>query len=176
MNNKKLLFEYLVFRLDEWDKQMNNTNKIQLSKLRLQKILFLVCACNATNENRRLLNVFDKFYALPYGPVEMDIYEAMKKEGSFQNIHFIDNNCEYNKFDESIFSELLYEERKWVDDAIQKFKSENKKYLTMPVFDLVEITHQWTIWKISMDIAQLLGRKQVKMYADEICNSLIKSF
>ena len=46
----------------------------------------------------------------------------------------------------------------------------------MPVFDLVEITHQWTIWKISMDIAQLLGRKQVKMYADEICNSLIKSF
>ena len=88
MSNKKLLFEYLVFRLDEWKKQLNNTNKILLSKLRLQKILFLVCACDATNENRRLLDVFDNFYALPYGPVEMDIYEAMKEDGSFQNIHF----------------------------------------------------------------------------------------
>lgn len=176
MDKKYLLFEYLVFRLDEWKKQLNNTNKILLSKLRLQKILFLVCACDATNENKRLLDVFDNFHALPYGPVEMDIYEAMKEDGSFQNIHFTGNNCEYNIFNESIFSELSYEERRWVDDAIKKFKSENKKYLTMPVFDLVEITHKWTVWSISMDIAELLGKKQMKMSAEEICDSLNKAF
>ena len=61
MDKKYLLFEYLVFRLDEWKKQLNNTNKILLSKLRLQKILFLVCACDATKENFKLLNIFNNF-------------------------------------------------------------------------------------------------------------------
>ena len=75
--NKNLLFEYLVFRLDEWKKNIENTGKSvpAFTKLRLQKILFLVCAWNATNTERKLLNVFNNFYDLPYGPVEMDVYE-----------------------------------------------------------------------------------------------------
>lgn len=48
--NKNLLFEYLVFRLDEWKKNIENTGKSvpAFTKLRLQKILFLVCAWNVT--------------------------------------------------------------------------------------------------------------------------------
>lgn len=30
----------------------------------------------------------------------------------------------------------------------------------MPVFDLVEITHKWTVWSISMDIAELFGKNK----------------
>lgn len=44
--DKNLLFEYLVFRLDEWKKNIESTGKSvpAFTKLRLQKILFLVCA------------------------------------------------------------------------------------------------------------------------------------
>lgn len=176
MDKKYLLFEYLVFRLDEWNKQLNNTNKIQLSKLRLQKILFLVCACDATKENFKLLNIFDNFSALPYGPVEIDIYETMKRDNAFEHLHFIENRCVYKDLNESMFETISKDERGWIDDAIQKFKDEGKEYLTMPVFDLVEITHKWTVWSISMDIAELLGKKQMKMSAEEICDSLNKAF
>ena len=87
--SKNLLFEYLVFRLDEWKKKIESTGKSvpAFTKLRLQKILFLVCAWNTTNADRKLLNVFNSFCALPYGPVEMDIYEAMKSNRAFQYIN-----------------------------------------------------------------------------------------
>lgn len=51
--NKNLLFEYLVFRLDEWKKKIEKRNEKvpAFTKLRLQKILFLVCAWNVENTN-----------------------------------------------------------------------------------------------------------------------------
>ena len=95
--NKNLLFEYLVFRLDEWKKKIEKRNEKvpTFTKLRLQKILFLVCAWNVENTNRKLLNIFDQFYALPYGPVEIDIYDAMKSNQTFQHISFNCNECIY---------------------------------------------------------------------------------
>ena len=88
--DKNLLFEYLVFRLDEWKKNIEKRNEKvpAFTKLRLQKILFLVCAWNVENTNRKLLNIFNQFYALPYGPVEIDIYEAMKNNQTFKHISF----------------------------------------------------------------------------------------
>ena len=83
--DKNLIFEYLVFRLDEWKKYLekNGFKVPAFTKLRLQKVLFLVCAWNTSNSEKKLLNIFNNFCALPYGPVEMDIYEAMRTNNVF---------------------------------------------------------------------------------------------
>lgn len=176
--NKVLLFEYLVFRLNEWKKTIEEagTKVPAFTKLRLQKILFLVCAWETTNKDMRLLSVFDNFYALPYGPVEMDIYEAMKNHQDFQHIVFNGNECVYSKLESCLFSSISNVYREWIDEAVDDFIKNDRKYLTMPVFDLVNITHKWSAWKIMMDIAAFLGTKKEKMSVECICNSSIKAF
>lgn len=176
--NKNLLFEYLVFRLDEWKKNIEKRNEKvpAFTKLRLQKILFLVCAWNVENTNRKLLNIFNQFYALPYGPVEIDIYDAMKNNKIFQHISFNGNECIYCKLESAMFASISSVHRKWIDEALDDFIKNNRKYLTMPVFDLVDITHRWSAWRITMDIATFLGKKIEKMSVKSICCSSIKAF
>lgn len=176
--NKNLLFEYLVFRLDEWKKNIEKRNEKvpAFTKLRLQKILFLVCAWNVENTNRKLLNIFNQFYALPYGPVEIDIYDAMKNNKIFQHISFNSNECIYCKLESAMFASISSVHRKWIDEAMDDFVKNDRKYLTMPVFDLVDITHRWSAWRITMDIATFLGKKIEKMSVKSICCSSIKAF
>lgn len=171
--NKNLLFEYLVFRLDEWKKKIEKRNEKvpAFTKLRLQKILFLVCAWNVENTNRKLLNIFDQFYALPYGPVEIDIYEAMKNNKIFQHINFNGNECIYSKIESSVFTSVSSRYRKWIDEAVDNFIKNDRKYLTMPVFDLVELTHKWSVWQIAMQYAKLCGHNSEKMTSLEIIES-----
>lgn len=176
--DKNLVFEYLVFRLNEWKLKLEKDNiKVPVfTKLRLQKILFLICAWKAESSNRKLLKIFNKFYALPYGPVEMDIYEAMKDRISFQYIYFDGNECIYDNLEESMFVVVSKECRNLIDEAVDDFSKDHRQYLTMPVFDLVDITHRWSAWKITMDIATFLGNKKEKMSVECICRSSIKAF
>lgn len=176
--DKNLIFEYLIFRLNEWKLKLEKDNiKVPLfTKLRLQKILFLVCAWKAESTNRKLLKIFNQFYALPYGPVEMDIYEAMKNRKYFHNICFDGNECIYENLDESMFVGVSKECRSLIDEAVDDFSKDHRQYLTMPVFDLVDITHRWSAWKITMDIATFLGNKKEKMSEECICRSTIKAF
>lgn len=176
--DKYLIFEYLIFRLNEWKLKLEKDNiKVPLfTKLRLQKILFLVCAWKAESTNRKLLKIFNQFYALPYGPVEMDIYEAMKNRKYFHNICFDGNECIYENLDESMFVGVSKECRSLIDEAVDDFSKDHRQYLTMHVFDLVDITHRWSAWKITMDIATFLGNKKEKMSEECICRSSIKAF
>lgn len=168
---KKDLFEYLIFRLEKWKKKIGENQVPVFSKLRLQKILFLVCTCMATNEEKKLLSIFDDFYALPYGPVEIEIYEAMKQNKGFRYISFKGNECVYNKLEDSMFDNLPIKERKWIDEAVDKFIAEKRNYLTIPVFDLVDITHKWSVWYVMMEYAKSMGHNMEKMETDDILKS-----
>ena len=80
-DDKILLFEYLVYRLIEWYKDVvsdsHYINK-HFSRLTALKLLFFVSTIKDTeNGNKDLLDVFNKFYAMQYGPVEIDIYTAI---------------------------------------------------------------------------------------------------
>lgn len=171
--DKNLIFEYLVFRLDEWKKYLekNGVKVPAFTKLRLQKILFLICAWKAESTNRKLLKIFNQFYALPYGPVEMDIYDAMKSNQTFQHISFNGNECIYCKLESDMFTSISRVHREWIDEAMDDFIKNDRKYLTMPVFDLVELTHKWTVWQIAMQYAKLCGHNREKMTSLEIIES-----
>lgn len=169
---KNNLFEYLVFLLEKWKNESLTTGSF--TKLRLQKILFFAVAINATEDNHPLLDVFNRFYAMPYGPVELDIYESMKKN-EFDYIKFNGIECQPNfqNFDISSFNS---EYKQDIDKAVQSLKKVGFNYLSAPVYNLVEITHKWSAWRIAMDISKISGSLQERMTTEDICNSVIKAF
>lgn len=173
---KKLLFEYLVFQLVNWAKEQDPTCVPIFTKLRLQKILFLVSARKATIERPALLSVFNNFFALPYGPVEMDIYESMKGSSAFQHIGFNDTDCICNNLAADMFLSISNEDKTLIDDTIAEFKSLGFNYLTRPVFELVNISHQWTAWQVAMNMAKMLSSNKEEMSTESICNSRVKAF
>lgn len=176
LQQKKFLFEYLVYLLEQWKAEINGHSIPSFTKLRLQKLLFLACTINATVNEKRLLCVFNRFNALPYGPVELDIYEAMNGD-SFTYLSFEGNDCIFKQELESFsFENLDNQYREWMKDAVNELKSKRVDYLYMPVFDLVEITHQWTAWQTAITVADLLGSKSEEMTVEDICNSNVKAY
>lgn len=173
INIKIELFEYLVYLLEQWKIEINATEKF--TKLRLQKILFFAAAINATEKEHPLLDIFDRFFAMPYGPVELDIYESMKKNDTFKHLRFNGIECQtdFKNFDVSLINS---KSRNDIDNALQALKGVGFDYLSAPVYTLVEITHKWSAWSIAMDISRISGSRQEPMSTDDICNSVIKAF
>lgn len=174
IENKKLLFEYLVFLLEQWKQEKYPQSMETFTKLKLQKILFLVASVNAEKDNHPLLDVFDNFYALPYGPVEIDIYNAMCNN-DFKTIRFEGNDCKQN-LEENNFIDLDENLKKAMRDAVQAIKDKGANYLVTDAFELVEITHKWTSWQIAMQMAEMFGSKREYMSTEDIINSTVKAY
>ncbi len=174
VQRKKLLFEYFVFKLENYKATRRETMP-PLTKLRLQKLLFLLSTVGLADNRCELLDVFDSFYALPYGPVELTIYEAMKAN-NFLQIGFNGNNCDVHKLKESNFNSLKAADKDLIDASFASLMDKRDDYLTMPVFELVEITHQWTVWQVAMSVAELAGGRSEPMSKQEISDSVVKAF
>jgi len=74
MTIKELAFEYLMDCFIDWYKSIRNDNSYfcSFTKLKVIKLLFFASAVNANSQNHNLLGVFNKFVAMPFGPVESD--------------------------------------------------------------------------------------------------------
>lgn len=174
-HDKCLLFEYFVHSLYKWNRELDNTCKAEYSKLQLHKLLFLASAINTTAVHHDMLDIFSRFYALPYGPVEIDIYEAMKT-GKIGSISVSDRLCKFNSVADNHFDELDKRYKNIVDIAIADLKKLKINYFTMPPFKLVEISHCWTAWRDAYSFAMLCGSKQEPMSIESICSSDVKYF
>lgn len=172
---KQRLFEYFVVQLDKWKKSVAITNTSPFSKLQLQKLLFLASAQDATIQNHPMLDMFDRFYALKYGPVEMDIYDAMT-QGSFEALNFGERFCEIHNEKAGFFDSIPEGQKAMVDSAIELLKRRNPEYVLKDPFELVEITHGWTVWQIAMIMADMSNSKMERMTTSDICNSTQKIY
>lgn len=172
---KNKQFEYIVYLLKKWQDEQGIKSSTLFTKLRLQKLLFLVSTVDTAEGRNGLLDYFDNFYALPYGPVEIDVYASMNKNG-FTSISFNGNYCKYDRLDDSLFSDIDETFKALALKSVDMLKDMKRNYLTMPVFDLVAITHQWSAWQNAFGVARMLGGKQFPMEIDSICNSDVKAF
>lgn len=182
---KKILIEYIIYKLIEWYRE-NYTRKngvdltveefnIQendFSKLKIIKLHFFVVAVQA--DSNSLLDVFNRFYALPYGHVELDVYDAIQDGLDYFEI---DNATICIKgvqsWDEasSMFSSLLVgqeEHQSEVDRAIEKLKGINPDFINYTAFDLVELSHLWLSWRVAYKIAQGKNQKKYPIPANVI--------
>lgn len=169
MTRKLIAFEYIIQCLVNWFAETNNTTQenalLHFNKLKLFKLLFFVSAINSTTDAGKpdLLDTFNKFYALPYGPVEGDVYNHITELNHY-TIH--NDHVEIKK--PTIDLQNIEELRPLIDDSINALREQNPHIVTLQAFDLVNISHKWPVWKILYAQAQKEGRRQLPMDSDLI--------
>lgn len=170
-SNKVLLFEYVMYRLIEWYKEIVSNQQYinkHFSRLTALKLLFFVSTIKDTkDDNKDLLDIFDNFCAMQYGPVEIDIYTAI-----------VNNNTQLYKFgvreliktskDNNVFESLLPQDKNRIDRAISLLKDKNYKIVSYPASQLIDISHKWDAWQNAMSIAFMLGKRCENMPIDSI--------
>ena len=169
--NKILLFEYLIYCLIEWYKDDVSHNKHlnkHFSRLTALKLLFFVSTIKDTeNDNKDLLDIFDNFCAMQYGPVEIDIYTAIV-DGKTQLYQFGVHELIVNSQDNAIFDSLNLQDKNRIDRAIMLLKNRNSKIISYPASILIDISHKWDAWQNAMSIASMLGRRCENMPINSI--------
>lgn len=169
--NKILLFEYLIYCLIEWYKNAVPNNRHfnkHFSRLTALKLLFFVSTIKDTeNGDNDLLDIFDNFYAMQYGPVEIDIYTAIV-EGKTQFYKFGVHELIENSQDNKIFDSLNYQDKDRIDRAIMLLKNRNPKIISYPASILIDISHKWAAWQNAMSVAFMLGRRSEVMPINSI--------
>ncbi len=172
MESKKiLLFEYLVYHLIEWYKEVvSNKNCLNkhFSRLTALKLLFFVSTIkDAKNEDKDLLNIFGNFYAMQYGPVEVDVYTAIVN-GKTKLYKFGVHELIVNSENNTIFDSLNPQDKNRIDRAIMLLKEINPKIISYPASILIDISHKWEAWQNAMSIASMLGRRCENMPINSI--------
>lgn len=169
--DKILLFEYIVYHLIEWYKKVVSSNhdiKKHFSRLTALKLLFFVSTIKDTERgNEDLLDIFNKFCAMQYGPVEIDIYTAIVEDKT-QLYKFGVHELIVNSQDYTIFDSLDSKDKIKVDRAIMLLKSRNPKIISYPASILINISHKWDAWQNAMFIASMLGRRSENMPINSI--------
>lgn len=149
--HKKQAFEYLVFKLVKWYKSNHNSNINDLSILKVLKLTFFVSAVGTTRDTKDTLldNVFDNYFAMPYGHVESDIYTSIRT-GSLTNVT-INNRNSIIHSDIELPSEKL---KKDIDNAVGALKASNPNIILASSFDLVDLSHSWYSWQYYYGLAK----------------------
>lgn len=153
MNKKLLAFEYFVYQLHKWYSEVfGNTEKNDLSTLKVLKLLFFVSAVNTKKESENALIdvIFNKFSAMPYGHVESEIYDFIKR-GQVQNITLTNSSSSIINSQEILKLESDY--KSIIDNNIELLKNINFDLIKYSSIDLVELSHRWYSWQKNYKIA-----------------------
>lgn len=165
MKEKNVYFEYLIDSLS----QRNNNSFDGFTTLKLIKLLFLVVGVSSTDQNRGLTEVFDNFVAMPYGPVESDIYNAIQKN-ELNKYNITPSQCKIKNPNATI--RLDNHQKKVIDDAIDLLLEKNPRILQCQPFELVDITHKWSCWRICYDVALANNRHSINIPSRMIQKSI----
>ena len=163
MNDKIIAFEYIVSQLIIWLRELTNCSEEQalqeFNKLKLFKLHFFVSAISTEldTENDDLLKTFNNFCALPYGPVESDVYNHLNETLYYT----ISNEGILKKSNNDI--NLNRDSRDLIDSSIELLSKENNEIVTYSAFDLVELSHQWPVWRILYSRALSQGKRSIEM-------------
>ena len=156
MTTKELAFEYLMDCFIDWYKSIKNDNSFHYSftKLKVIKLLFFASAVNANNEDHNLLGTFNKFVAMPFGPVESDIYNKMNQSA-------IGKYCISDK-------ELKIEQ---INESVEALKKINNRLVLYSAFDLVDLSHKWSCWRTTYSYARQINKGSISIPDNLIINS-----
>ena len=173
--NKLIYFEYIIKGLINWYTELGEEESTNnFSVLKSLKLLFFVSAATSELEKKSILleEVFDDFYAMPYGHVESSVYKQIRQRNGELNVYVISNSCVKVKQDAdfSIFDNLDEDIKREIDRSLDYLKSQNKLLVKFPPFDLVNLSHAWYSWQKYYKMAQRAG-----VLSNQIPAEVIKS-
>lgn len=161
--DKLTSFEYVLYKLDEWYKEINGEKENDLNILKASKLLFFVSGVDKENN---LFDIFNRFQAWEYGHVEADLYnQYSKRKGHFK---YLEISRERTILKENTSTMEISEELKSrIDNNIEKLKEKNRdliNYKSTQLINLSRAHHSWNIYNkrlnkpyINMDIQILIN-------------------
>ena len=155
---KYKLFEYMIDGIVAWYNDVQDGIDVcnELNRLKLIKLNFFVSAASTDGKKIGLLEHFDKFYAMPFGHVESDIYDHVKILPYHGKYILKKDTIEINKVPGNYYDEIdRYKSE--VDDAIYFLSRKNPHLVKYKSFDLVELSHEWSSWKLVFNMAKSKG-------------------
>lgn len=197
IEQKIKLYEYSLVCFYEWYldlKENESKNKLytanDISVLKSMKLLFLLTAESYfLGETEIIEKYFCNFHAMPYGPVESDIYNYLnskKGELEFVKINSItltikNPSYNYSKPISNTISEIKEAFKKnskelellvKIDNAIKSLKKRNNSLIGLPPFDLVDLSHRRFSWKKNISIAYLNNKNSFAIPVADIKNEV----
>lgn len=169
MNTKVLAFEFLLCRLLSWKAELMRVpiNQVRLSKTQALKLLFLASSIRL-KDGDDLLDVFDKFYAMQFGPVESDVYNAITD----RSLSFVSFDGESQLYVDDRSAEIRNQQlQSRIVESVEQLRIANPKLVLEQATSLVCITHKWRCWKQAYLTAQQLERGSFYMSKKSIRES-----
>ena len=173
INYKIICFEYLIKLYIDWYNDVNSSNidyTQHFNKLALNKLLFFTSAVgtNRNNDNNGLLDIFDNFYAAPFGHLEDDVNSNLRL---IKCIKFEYNSIrKFNQPNTLYFDKISPEIKQRLTDAVQLLRKQNETLVLYKPYELYELSHEYYFWKSTYKFAQSIGMSYLA-----ISTSLIKT-
>lgn len=142
-------FEYTLHQLYK----PNN----DFGRLKCNQLLFFLVSMEP-----ELLNVFDNFYAQPYGHIDPDLLST-----DLQLRHYQLTTTSLVKFSEPAARLIEQKEETLIKRAIENLQN-STKLLTLSAFDLIQLSRLWDSWKICFQEARRHNSYSMKIPNDFI--------
>ena len=158
-------FEYFAKLLVDWHSQKSGTTTNDLSTLKVLKLLFFASAVDtkANYEDTLLDTIFDRYYAMPYGHVESDIYSLIR-DNRLINVT-INNQRSIINSEIELPSQKL---KKDIEKAVESLKISNPNIILASSFELVDLSHSWYSWQYFYKLAKKQGFNSIQIPISEI--------
>ncbi|MCQ4140423.1 type II toxin-antitoxin system antitoxin SocA domain-containing protein [Chryseobacterium sp. EO14] len=164
---KKQATAYILLQFAEWYKEEYKTIDINdLSILKSLKLFFLLSTINLDKDGENLIDLgFSKYIAMPFGPVESDVYDFFKEENYINK-----SKLDYNVLKLEDTSNLDNDYKSIINNCLKELKSINKNIIKLSASLLVDLTHKYSSWIISYNYAIMNN-----MSTKEMSNDIIKT-
>lgn len=176
--DKQQVFEFILYKLIRWVSSIKHHSDLEkfniqndFSKLKVLKLLFFTCSVNP-----ELLRIFQKFHAMPYGHVESDIYDIIKRN-SLDRYEITNEKTtvkttlpgypEFACLENSFHNNPLF---KSIHESVELLKKSNEQLIEYSAIKLVDLSHSWYSWKIMYSFAE-----RHKKYSELIPTNIIES-
>lgn len=164
--DKLLTTKYILLKLGDWFYELNpNRKDNDLSVLKTLKLIFLLSTIEKEKIDENLLDLKFTFKAMPYGPVETDIYKAYKSG----DLSIISNKgLDYKSLKEMDFNDIKTETIEIINKNVDLLKKENYYLISNSASYLVDLTHLYSSWKNNFKKAQAQGKFSIEIPTQEI--------
>jgi len=171
-DNQIQIFQYIQYKLLEWYVLSNDCeyNENDFSILKSMKLLFFTVSANCKKDNSLLDTTFTDFVAMPYGHVEINVYNKLKNPLIHKDFK-IDNEKTYFSSIKD-FSDISHTIKSEIDHSVDILKKSNYKLINYTAFQLVELSHRFDSWLKTYKTAQEGGRKIEVIEPDLIKNEM----
>lgn len=160
---KRQAIHYILYKfLEWWEKNGNNKTENDISTLKFLHLVYQVSVIwGNRNEKYYLIdNVFNNFYAQPYGIIEEDVEKYITSSGlttaktaKLIAKPIIDNDLKYH-----------------IDNSINELYRINRSLINYSSFDFIEMSQRTYTWGSTYNIA-----KKLKTFSQKINLTLLKN-